>query len=215
MTILESLQYLARQTIPLRGHGDDKDSNFFQLLNMRGKSFPELKDWLNKKQGKFVTHEIQNEILKLMSNAVLRSLLKTIRGNMYSIMCDEYTDIANKEQLTFCLRWVTGNLEVHENFLGFYEIPDIKSATIVSVIKDTLTRYQLSLDMCRGSVLRRCKQHAWKIFRSCSTNTKPPITCALYSLPRTLTVTICQGCHKNNQNFARHHGHSRRDHYLD
>ena len=69
-----------------------------------------------------------------MSNAVLRSLLKTIRENMYSIMCDKYTDITNKEQLTFCLRWVTENLEVHE-------IPDIKSATIVSVIKDTLTRY--------------------------------------------------------------------------
>ena len=145
MVILESLQYLARQGIPLRGHGDDRDSIFFQLLIIRAKSFPELKDWLNKKQGKFVTHEIQNEILTIMSNAVLRNLLKTIRGNVYSIMSDEYTDIANKEQLTFCLRWVTEDLEVFEKFLGFYEIPVIRSATIVSVIKDILTRYQLSL----------------------------------------------------------------------
>ena len=54
-------------------------------------------------------------------------------------MCDEYTDVANKEQLTFCLHWICKNLQVHEKFLGLYEITDIKSATIVSVIKDTLT----------------------------------------------------------------------------
>ena len=51
-----------------------------------------LKDWLNKKQGNYVTHEIQNEILTIMSKAVLRSLLKTIKGNMYSIICDEDTE---------------------------------------------------------------------------------------------------------------------------
>ena len=61
-------------------------------------------------------------------------------------MCDGYTDVADKQQLTFCLCWVDKNLQVHREFLGFYEIPDIKSAKIVSIIKDTLTRYQLSLD---------------------------------------------------------------------
>ena len=34
MTIVESLQFLARQSIAIRGH-DDKESNFFQLLNLR------------------------------------------------------------------------------------------------------------------------------------------------------------------------------------
>ena len=150
ITILESLQYLARQGIPLRGHGDDSDSNFIQLLLSRCKSMPELKNWLDKKQGKFVTHDVQNEILQLMSNSVLRNLLETIRGNVYSIMCDEYTDISNKELLTFCIRWVDESLDVYEKFLGFYEIPDIKSATIVAVIKDILARYRLSLDALRG-----------------------------------------------------------------
>ena len=39
---------------------------------------------------------------------------------------------------------------MYEKFLGFYEIPDIKSATIVAVIKDILARYRLSLDALRG-----------------------------------------------------------------
>ena len=106
MAILDSIQYLAHQGIPFRGHGSDEDSNFFQLLMMKSKEFPELKAWLEKKQGKFVTHDVHNEILTIMSNSALRSLLKKIEGNIYSTMCDEYTDCSNHEQLTFCLRWM-------------------------------------------------------------------------------------------------------------
>ena len=115
---------------------------------MKSKEFPELKAWLEKKQGKFVTHDVQSKILTIISNSVLRSLLKKIEGNIYSAMC-EYTDCSNHEQLTFWFRWV-GTLKAHERFLGFYEIPDIKSSTIVSVMKDILTRYQLSMENFRG-----------------------------------------------------------------
>ena len=34
LVILESLQYLSRQNIPIRGH-KDKESNFIQLLQLR------------------------------------------------------------------------------------------------------------------------------------------------------------------------------------
>ena len=43
MATLDSMQYLARQGIPLREHGSDEDSNFFLLLIMKSKEFPELK----------------------------------------------------------------------------------------------------------------------------------------------------------------------------
>ena len=55
-----------------------------------------------------------------------------------------------KEQLTFCVRWIDEKLDAHEDFLGFYNVPNISSETIVSVIKDALIRLQLSLDSCRG-----------------------------------------------------------------
>ena len=38
-------------------------------------------------------------------------------------MCDAYTDVANKEQLSFCLRWIDENLCAREDFLGYYELP--------------------------------------------------------------------------------------------
>ena len=85
-----------------------------------------------------------------MSHQLLNKLLVSIRDTMFSLFCNEYTDCSNKELLSFCLRWVTDNLDVFEHFMGFYEIPDIKSSTIVSVIKDIMIRFQLQFDKCRG-----------------------------------------------------------------
>ena len=58
-------------------------------------------------------------------------MVSDIRSNYYSIICDEYTDISNKEQLTFCLCWIDEQFEAQ-------------------AIKDILLRLQLSLADCRG-----------------------------------------------------------------
>ena len=67
-------------------------------------------------------------------------------------MCDEGTDCSNLEQLSFNIRRVDDDLEVHEEFLGFYEVNNIKSDTIIAAIKDSLLRFNLSLDTCRGQI---------------------------------------------------------------
>ena len=46
MAILDYIQCLACQGMPLRGHGGDEDSSFFQLLMMKSKEFPGLLAWL-------------------------------------------------------------------------------------------------------------------------------------------------------------------------
>ena len=47
---------------------------------------------------------------------------------------------------------MNNDLEAKEDFIGFYEIPNLKSSTIDTVIKDALIRLQLSLSLneCRG-----------------------------------------------------------------
>ena len=50
----------------------------------------------------------------------------------------------------FCLPCVNSNLDVFEHFLGFYEIPGIKSSNIVSIIKDIMIRMQLEFDKSLG-----------------------------------------------------------------
>ena len=64
LKILSRLRCLARQVLPLRGRGDDKDSNFKQLLNFRGEDDLEFDKWLKKENQTYTSPEIKNEMLK-------------------------------------------------------------------------------------------------------------------------------------------------------
>ena len=62
----------------------------------------QILDWLQKKKGKFTSHDTQNEILKLMALSVLREIAVNLqRTEFYTIMVDECADIGNREQVTF------------------------------------------------------------------------------------------------------------------
>ncbi len=149
MNVIRCVRYLARQGVALQGNPDN--DNLFQLLKLLASKDSSIETALAKSTNKYTHNDIQNELLDIMAQHVLRELLVNIRQNgFFSIMGDEYTDIGNKEQLTFCVRSVTDELEIHENFLGFYELSNIKSDTIVHTIQDILLRYNLSLDNCRG-----------------------------------------------------------------
>ena len=104
MKIIETIQFLGRQGLALRGDGSDENSNFMQLLKLRSKDFLKLKEWLEKKTGKYTSHDVQNELLKLMAHQILRDLTDEMRDSFYATIYDEYTDISNKEQLTLCLK---------------------------------------------------------------------------------------------------------------
>ena len=67
---------------------------------------------------------------------------------IFSMMADEGTDKSNLEELSFCARTVDDDLNVEEDYLGFYEFDHIKSETVVKAIKDNLMRCYLSLDDC-------------------------------------------------------------------
>ena len=129
-----------------------------------------------------------------MSNQIMRNLLEPFRSCIFSVLCDEYTNVSNKEQLTFCIYWVNNDLEVSEKSLGFYEIPDIKSSTIVTGMKDILLRYELDLDICRGqcydgasNILGKSSGVATQIFAE-----QPK---ANYTIPCSFSIAFGQRCH--------------------
>ena len=102
---------------------------------------------MQKKGGdKYISPETQNEILALTSHAILRKIMTEIQQTDYfSIMLDECVASSNKEQLAICIRYVDAAFAVHEEFIGLYYCPDIKANTIVSIVKDTMLRFNLSL----------------------------------------------------------------------
>ena len=47
-----------------------------------------------------------------MANHVTRDVVSETSSGFFSIICDEYTDISNKEQLTICnVNWLNGNFK--------------------------------------------------------------------------------------------------------
>ena len=150
MKILENTRYLAHQGIALRGDGNECDSNFIQLLQLRCVE-RDVQTWLRKKFNKYTSHDIQNELLKLMAIQILGDVQKRVQAaGKYSILADECTDCSNKEQFTINLRYVDGKLEDHTEFIGLYAQDSINADSLVASIKDVLCRMNLKLSDCRG-----------------------------------------------------------------
>ena len=57
--VIESLQYLARQGQAMQGDTDN-ESNFIQLLQLSGKDQPLRLKWLERKEDRYTSHDINN-----------------------------------------------------------------------------------------------------------------------------------------------------------
>ena len=89
--------------------------------------------------------------MKIMALSILRDISRSIQnGVFYTIMADEVTDSSNREQFVLCLRWVDEDLNPHEKFIGLHGVPNICADTLVSCIRDTLIRMNLTIHNCRG-----------------------------------------------------------------
>ena len=53
-------------------------------------------------------------------------------------------------QAVFAIRWVGDNLQANEEFLGLYQLPNIEASMLISMIKDSLIRFNLSITKIRG-----------------------------------------------------------------
>ena len=92
-------------------------------------------------------HDIQSELLHVMASNIVRVKISIIRQQkFFSIMANEETNFSNTEQLSFCVRSVDDTLDVSKDFIGFYEVGNIKSKTIINAIKDILLRCHFCRD---------------------------------------------------------------------
>lgn len=150
-TIAESIRFLARQGIALRGDDDEKDSNFMQLLFLRASNDPELLLWLERKTNNYTSPDIQNELLKIMALRILRDISAAVQDvKFFTLMSDEVADISNKEQVAICLRFIDEEFEPHELFIGMHAVDSIEASVLVTVLKDVLIRLNLPIHNCRG-----------------------------------------------------------------
>ena len=89
--LISSIKYLVGQGLAIRGH-EEVEGNLMQLLLVRSEECPDLKQWMKEK--KYLSGEIINEIIRIMSNQLLQALLTEVReAALFSLIADEATDI--------------------------------------------------------------------------------------------------------------------------
>ena len=151
LKVISCIRYLARQGLALRGDGDEQDGNFMQLLKLKGEDDEAVINWLKRKVNKYTSHEIQNDLLKVMAMQVSRDVATCLQQSpFFAVMVDETTDVSNREQMTVVVRSTTDCFEVHEDFLGMYQVPSIDASTLTEATVDALCRMNLPLSKLRG-----------------------------------------------------------------
>lgn len=147
MNVLPTIWYLARHGLPLHRGDDNKNSNFYQLVLLRGENAATV---LDRAYLRYTSPDIQIKILTIMVLKVLREILCQLRSSVYTIMIDETTDISNSEQVVLVFHWVDDAINVHEEFVGLYQFKSTDAQALVHLIKDVLLRFNMQLYSCCG-----------------------------------------------------------------
>ena len=146
---LTAIKFLLRQGIALRGHVE-KEGNLYQLLSAWTKNNDVAKSWIG--VGKYMSHDIINELVTIMGQKVLHEILSKIKGQnpqWYAIIEDEATDVNYTEQFNVSIGFVDDDYVISEDAIGLTNLHTC-AETIYSVIKDLLLRCALPLSLCRG-----------------------------------------------------------------
>lgn len=78
-----------------------------------GWNCPNLKQYIDSKH--YLSGDIVNEMVSIISNMALRQLLSDIReANIFSIIADEATDISHSEQLHMSIHSVDKSFQINK-----------------------------------------------------------------------------------------------------
>ena len=91
-------------------------------------------------------------MLEMVHRRIMEAVLTRIRkAGMFSIIADEAMDASIQEQMSIVIRFFDiDELEVCEEFLGFYNVVNTEAETLLNTIKDVLQQCDLPLAQARG-----------------------------------------------------------------
>uniref|UniRef100_A0A2S2PHI8 Repressor of the inhibitor of the protein kinase n=1 Tax=Schizaphis graminum TaxID=13262 RepID=A0A2S2PHI8_SCHGA len=142
--IIESIVFLGRQNIPLRGHRDDghlfsnsfssdlsskttsitNQENFRELLKFKIASGDTVLEQHKKsahEKTTYISYTIQNELIECMQKEITAYIINEINvTRFYSIIFDETTDISAISQMSLSVRY-TQSGKIFERFLAFVD----------------------------------------------------------------------------------------------
>ena len=100
----------------------------------------------------YISKTTQNILLSCCSDAITGTTIKGINYAQYfTILCDEASDISNKEQLFFCLTYVEKKGKICEDFLNLVHCKSgLTEKDLFKEVLDILNEPRRDLQICRG-----------------------------------------------------------------
>ena len=162
-SIINNIILCGRQNFPLRGHSDSSTDleehasanhgNFWALLHFRVKAGDEiLEDHLATaaKNATYTSGDIQNQIISILGEYIRDQILKNVKKvPWFTVIADEVTDMANKQQLSLLVRYDNGI--IREDLLTFLECDTgVTGSRLAEKILDFLRDCKLDLTKLRG-----------------------------------------------------------------
>ncbi|XP_042400919.1 uncharacterized protein LOC121990940 [Zingiber officinale] len=142
---------LALQGIPFRGHAEKSSSfyhgNFLEFLDVLTMYNDELSKAIVKspKNAKYTSHNIQKQILHMLSVRVKNTIREEIGVAKYCIIVDEARDESKREQMSIVLRFVDSNGFIQKHFFGLVHVSDTAALTLKDAIYSALAHYNLDV----------------------------------------------------------------------
>jgi len=159
-SVIETVKLCALQNIALRGHRDDgpidpsgdipvsNDGNFRALLRFRiNAGDVAFQEHLHKtaKNATYVSKTIQNELLSDMCCMIKERIAHDVGScGFWSVLADETTDAAKREQLVICLRFVS---KVNDSYVVREE-----PIALVDLIGELKAGLEIEQDSTAGTV---------------------------------------------------------------
>ena len=147
----------ARQDIALRGHtetgpdcGNVNRGNFLEIVELVKFESNVFKTNIDRlpKNASYCSKDSQNELLQSAADVIKQKIIEEVRASgMYAVIADESRDISKTEQMSICLRYVSGD-EIRERFLRFVPVADLSAANLASVLANSLKCCGLELTNC-------------------------------------------------------------------
>lgn len=133
--VFDIVMFLGKQGLALRGHDEKKSSsskgNFLEMCEFLGKYDTSFAASYNKKIS-YCSKDVQNEIVDIITSIAIEKIVKQVKNcGFYAIMADE-ARCQKEQQLSFCIRYVNGDLTPTECFLTFRNCFDKRTAAELS-----------------------------------------------------------------------------------
>ncbi|XP_025204866.1 zinc finger MYM-type protein 1-like [Melanaphis sacchari] len=151
--LIDLARTLARQGLAFRSHNEGanelQDGNFYQMVLLLSRHNAILKRWLNDKSMRshkvtYLSMKSQNEFIELLAAETRKNIVEEVlTSDIFSVLADTTPDVALKDQLSVCLRYVDQGGSPNERLLDVIEVSDKTGYGMAKSIYDTLIKHKL------------------------------------------------------------------------